>query len=911
MAAFREALVHDLDPDGFADMYAQTIAYGLLSARIANPGGETADDLAAQMPVTNPFLKELMETFLHVGGRRGQAGGPGIDFDELGVSEIVELLDDPNSHLEAVVRDFGDRNPQADPVIHFYEHFLAEYDKKQKMQRGVFYTPRPVVSFIVRSVDELLRTELGLEDGLADISTWAEMVERREDLEIPEGTDPDQAFVQILDPATGTGTFLVEVIGQIHRTMTEKWKGEGHRGKKLAALWNAYVPEHLLPRLHGYELLMAPYAIAHLKIGLRLLETGYDFNSDERARIYLTNALEPAKDFAGTLAFATPSLAHEAEAVNLVKRHQRFTVVLGNPPYAQYSMNLDDDAKKHIEKFRFANGKRIRARNALQLERNLNDDYVKFLGYAADRIPACGGVLGMVTNRMFLESESLTGLREWFATNFPRSFIVDLHGSNEESRRVERLAHDENVFDIQQGVAVSFFVRRRRAAGEDSSSHAQELVGDRQYKYTLLSEGLSIEDGSWNVRTPAAPSWWLDREEVVPDSSVRTFTLDEIFPRFSTLVASNRDHLVVDFDRERTIAKVRAVQDFDGTNEELCENFGITLKRGWNVTSARERLGAIDELGEYTRTIEYRPFDRRWIFFHQTLVWQTAPICSQNVLDKPNRVLISLGKNRAETINGQWVTATLADKSVVTTRHNASGFPLYLYGGPGDFNLSGTDQQDRYPNLGREFLSALAEALGVESTKPFGLPESCRPEDILHYVYALLQSPSYRAHHADAIIGGFPPVPVVPTEILFRELTRLGSDLVALHLMESAELDDLPSTFTGPRNPEVEKIGWSDGTVWLDAGKTKAREGHRATKPGTIGFEGVPEEVWDFHVGGYQVCHKWLEVRKGRTLGDDELAHYQKIVAALGETIRVTREIDDVIENHGGWPGAFQATTSE
>jgi hypothetical protein len=269
MKAFQVTLVHDLDAAGFADMYAQTIAYGLLSSRIADPKSRTADDFAAHMR-TNPFLRELMQTFLHIGGRRGKAGGPGIDFDELGVSEVMDLLDHAN--MEAVVRDFGDRNPQEDPVIHFYELFLKEYDAKKRIQRGVFYTPRPVVSFIVRSTDELLRTEFGLTDGLADTTSWAEIVQRRPGLTIPEGTPSEQPFVQILDPATGTGTFLVEVIDLIHKTLVAKWRAQGHGEKKVEALWNEYVPMHLLPRLHGYELLMAPYAIAHLKIGLKLYE---------------------------------------------------------------------------------------------------------------------------------------------------------------------------------------------------------------------------------------------------------------------------------------------------------------------------------------------------------------------------------------------------------------------------------------------------------------------------------------------------------------------------------------------------------------------------------------------------------------------------------------------------------------
>ncbi len=378
MAGFKEALIHDLEDDDFADMYAQTIAYGLLSARISRPAGLVADNVADMVPITSPFLKELLETFLRLGGRRRkEAATTSIDFDELGINDVVELLREAN--MEAVLRDFDNRNPQEDPVIHFYEHFLAAYDKKKKISRGVFYTPKPVVSFIVRSVHELLRSEFGLEDGLADTATWGEMAKRHEGLEIPEGAGPGNPFVQILDPATGTGTFLVEVIDLIHRTMTKKWQAEGHGGRKIDQLWNDYVPKHLLPRLHGYELLMAPYAIAHMKIGLKLYETGYRFGSDERARVYLTNSLEPAHDYSDRLAFVIPALAHEAEAVNQIKRDRRFTVVIGNPPYANYSANLSPQARRIVDKYRSFKGTPIRERNQLQFERNLQDDFVKFI----------------------------------------------------------------------------------------------------------------------------------------------------------------------------------------------------------------------------------------------------------------------------------------------------------------------------------------------------------------------------------------------------------------------------------------------------------------------------------------------------------------------------------------------------
>jgi SOS-response transcriptional repressor LexA len=790
--------------------------------------------------------------------------------------------------MEAVVRDFGDRNPQEDPVIHFYELFLKEYDAKKRMQRGVFYTPRPVVSYIVRSVDELLRTEFGLADGLADTTTWGEMAKRQKDLKIPYGVSPDQDFVQILDPATGTGTFLVEVIDLIHKTLVAKWKGQGHGEKKVDALWNEYVPKHLLTRLHGYELLMAPYAIAHLKIGLKLYETGYRFGSDERARVYLTNALEPAGTRQLVLDFL-PALAHEAQAVDSIKRNGRFLAVIGNPPYAQYSMNLNPSAQSHIEKFRFANGEKIRLRNALQLERNLNDDYVKFLGFSTGLFDNGPGLLGMITNRMFLDSESLVGLREWFATHFDVLRIVDLWGSNEEARRVERLARDENVFDIQQGVAISFAARTRSDATAAPEVKAREVIGARSHKYRLLGTDLGVDEQGWTKVQPDPGSWWLSRN--TSESAEAGFALPEIFPQFSTLIASNRDHLVVGFDREEVVSNVIAVRAFHGSNQEWAERFSITLKTGWNVDAARKKLRSITDVRAFVRPIEYRAYDRRWIFFDPTLVWQTAPVCSGNLRAEGNRILVSLGRNRAQTTNGHWVSASLVDKSVVSTRDNASGFPLYLHEEAGTFAFG---SGGRSPNLSPGFLKELSASLGLSQTGQYALPMTVSPEDVLHYVYSVLHSPGYRSRYAASLVSGFPRIPLVAGNLtLFRELTRLGGELVPFHLLESPKLAKPITEFIGSRNPEVEKVSWTRDTVWID-------------KAQTTGFKGVREDVWNFHIGGYQVCEKWLKDRKGRTLSKDDIAHYQKIVVALSETIRLMKEIDEVIEQHGGWPGAFQ-----
>ena len=296
------------------------------------------------------------------------------------------------------------------------------------MSRGVFYTPRPVVSYIVRSVDELLRSEFGLTDGLADTTTWGEMAKRHKELKIPEDTPPGQAFVQILDPATGTGTFLVEVIDLIHKTMVEEWKAQGHAEKAIGALWNDYVPKDLLPRLHGYELLMAPYAIAHLKIGLKLFETGYRFESDERARVYLTNALEPPGDGQLTLDFL-PALAHEAEAVNEIKRKQRFTVVIGNPPYKSVSLNRGGWIRKLVDDYlQLPKGRMEERGNRNQLQ----DDYVKFYRLA-HRLTRTTGVVGLITNSSYLRGPWFRGMRYQLLRTFRAISILDLHGAQSHS----------------------------------------------------------------------------------------------------------------------------------------------------------------------------------------------------------------------------------------------------------------------------------------------------------------------------------------------------------------------------------------------------------------------------------------------------------------------------------------------
>ena len=916
MKAFQTALVHDLDEAGFADMYAQTIAYGLLSARITDPARRTADDLAAHMR-TNPFLKELMETFLRVGGRRGKAGGPGIDFDELGVSEVVELLDQAN--MEAVVHDFGDRNSQEDPVIHFYEHFLDAYDKKQKVKRGVFYTPRPVVSYIVRSVDELLRSEFGLTDGLADTTTWGEMAKRYEGLRIPNAISPAQDFVQILDPATGTGTFLVEAIDLIHKTLVAKWQAQEHDETKIAALWNEYVPEHLLPRLHGYELLMAPYAIAHLKIGLKLYETGYRFGSDERARVYLTNALEPAGDKQLTLDFL-PALAHEATAVNEIKRKQRFTVVMGNPPYSGLSSNMgpwiDGLLKGRLPdgtataSYYHVDGEPLGERKVW-----LQDDYVKFIRLSQWLLDGTGvGVHGYISNHGYLDNPTFRGMRWSLMQSFRRIRVLDLHGNLKKKEVPPGGGRDVNVFDIQQGVAIGLFTK----AGAARSVRHADLWGERDSKYGWLLEHGSLAT-EWAQLEPAPPFYLLKPFDDAGTGAYYDWpAINEVMDVNVTGIVTARDGFVIDLEPSALLDRIETFLDNRLSDNEVKKRLGLKENYAWRVAAARRELRAATKrkrLEDFVTKILYRPFDERFIFWHPSVVWRPRTEAMPHLLAGENVALMTC----RQAIGNGWkhllTTKLIADDSMVSNRTRERGylFPVYLYPGVGRADTSlfsrwAKGKDGRTPNLDSGFVEQIATAaeLRFVSDGRGDLRKTFGPEDVLAWIYAVFHSPGYREHYEAQLKLDFPRVPLPGGVDLFRKLAEAGHDLLALHLLESPKLGKPITTYTGPRNPEVGRVGWSDGTVWLDAGKTNAREGHRATKPSTIGFHGVPEEVWDFQIGGYLVCHKWLKDRKGRTLSDEDIAHYQKIVVALSETIQIMAEIDEVIEAHGGCLDAFQ-----
>lgn len=875
-ASFKKALLHDLDEQRFADVLAQTFTYGLLAAK-AEIGTKTPLEighLAEQIPATNPLLRELFEEFQHLTG----VGLDKLDEDlgDLGIDELVDLLNTVD--VDEALKNFGrtTMSGQEDPVVHFYEEFLKDYDKEQKVERGVFYTPKPVVSFIVRSVHEILQKEFGLEDGLASTDSWDDMVAKHEGLAKPEGIRGDEPFVQILDPAVGTGTFLEACIQLIYDTMAAKWSREG---KDVKAEWNRYVPEHLLPRLHGFELMMAPYVVCHMKLGLRLKELGYDFKSGERLRVYLTNALEPGVLKQSAITGLVAAVAHEAHDAAAAKREQRFTAIIGNPPYSKMSGNLFEEAVALIEPFRFSEGQRIMERAALALELNLQDDYAKFFGLAQKLTKQSGlGVVAFISNSNYLSAPTLRGFRHSFLSVSTGVEVVDLFGQVS----AKPCPDDANVFDIEKGVCIGIFRVDVENALPAYKPRYAGVSGSRQSKYDWLATQTASAAHS-QVIVPQTPYFrFCPTDGDVEDEYRRMSSLESIFGFCSGSVITSRDSLLIGFNATEVLETI-SVFGQCATAEEAGELLGFSIKAKWDAESCREKIEAEGPNPDAIIPVLYRPFDIRALYYDTTFIDTPSRPMSKHVVGKDNLVLGSPKVKTTSQFCHAFVSKHMCETKCVSHDRATQMFPLYCYSESG--SMFG---QDRTVNLRTATVARhLDETSEEDAAKAF------------FFIYAVLWSGSYSSRYGDFIKDDYPRIPQCQEVELFDALAKLGDALVSVHLRPSEHFAQAPSRYVGATPLMLrERTTYSGGAICLNG---TARSS----------FEGVPEQVWDFAVGGYQPAQKWLKDRKGRVLTEADIRHYEQMLYAIEETIRIMAEIDEVIEAHGGWPGAFQTTTGE
>jgi predicted helicase len=857
MNAFKEILIHDITAKGFADVYAQTIAYGMFAARLHDPTLPTfsRQEAAELIPKSNPFLRKLF----------GYIAGPDID-DRIKwiVDSLVEIFLACN--VEEILKNYGKTTKMEDPIIHFYETFLSEYDPKLRKARGVWYTPAPVVNFIVRAVDDILKTEFDLPNGLADNSKTKIKINAQG---LNKVIEQEVHKVQILDPATGTGTFLAEVVKHIHQ------KFEGQQG-----IWSKYVETHLLPRLNGFELLMASYAMAHLQLDLLLTETGYKPTTDQRFRVYLTNSLEESHPDTGTL-FAN-WLSTEANEANHIKRDTPVMCVIGNPPYSGESSNKGEWIMSLMEDYKKEPGGKEKLKE--QNSKFINDDYVKFLRYGQHFIEKNGsGILAFINPHGYLDNPTFRGMRWNLLKTYDKIYTIDLHGNAKKKETAPDGSADINVFDIEQGVSINFFIKTgNKKPNELGQVFHYDLYGKRELKYDFLLEN-SLKTTQYQKLENIAPHYFFTPKDFDEKKTYdKGFHLLELFLENSLGVLSKNDDVAISFDKSTLKERIENFTTL--TESEVKKTYNIKDdSRDWILSKAMQDLKENYKAENY-KHITYRPFDNRWTFFTgkpKGFFAYSQNRIMRNLKGGNNYALIS-GRQGQAVGNMQWnlsfISNTISDQNIYY-RGGGSVFPLYI-------NPETNGQQtigqtaERTPNLNTEIVKQLAKKVGLTfTTEKETTKDTFAPIDILDYIYAVLHSPTYREKYKEFLKIDFPRIPYPKNKDTFWQLVKLGGTIRQIHLLESPTVEKYITQYPIDGNNEVGKTKYQDGKVYIND---------------TQYFANVPQTAWDFYIGGYQPAQKWLKDRKGRTLEFDDILHYQKIIVALSETDRLMKEIEKI-----------------
>jgi predicted helicase len=845
---FKKVLLHDITPSEFADIYAQTIAYGMFTACLHDktPQEFSRRRSAENIPLSNPFLRKFFD---HIAGINLDEIDNTLPLDDRiiwivdALAGIFRLVD-----TEKLMKNFDNNTQQSDPVIHFYETFLAEYNPKLRKSRGVWYTPHQVVNFIVRAVDDILKTEFNLKDGLAN-------------------TEKINNFhkVQILDPATGTGTFLAEIVKHIYQTRFESMQGA----------WSVFVEEHLIPRLNGFEVLMASYAIAHLKLDLLFTKTNYQPKKQKRFNIYLTNSLEEHQEQIQSL--FTMALSKEANEANAIKRDSPIMVVIGNPPYAVSSSNKNAWIEGLLKEYK---------KNLNEKKINLDDDYIKFIRYGQYLIDKNGeGILAYISNNSFIDGITHRQMRKSLLESFDKIYILDLHGNLNKKEKTLEDSIDENVFDIKQGVSINIFIKKNKQKKEIKSF---DLYGKRELKYRFLNEN-SLNSILWSdVKGDSENCFFTSKDLVTGDIYLTYISVFNLIPLSNSGIQTKCDNISVSKSIEKLKKTVNTFQN--ESVEKLKLIFDKKESSGWNFLDAKNDLINNSSL-TYVK-YNYRPFDFRYIVYTGSssgFLGRSRSIVMKHFINKKN-IGICLMRQFFQDAPYSHVYATnslIDERTMYSNRGGTYLFPLYLYTET-ENQHSAKETSHRIPNLDSTLVKKIARKLGLKFTaEKETKPNTFAPIDLLDYIYAVLHSPHYRETYKEFLKIDFPRVPYPEIEN-FWQLVELGGDLRQLHLLESPKLDQLITRYpmnglnciTRKVNKNTFELTDSEnklGQIWINDSQY---------------FDQVPLVSWDFYVGGYQPVQKWLKDRQGRVLSFDDILHYQKVIKALMETDRIMKEID-------------------
>ena len=842
MLGFRNVLMPDVGPEEFSDIFAQTLTYGMFAARLNDPTPEDFSRYEAmgRIPNSNPFLKQL---FQYVANNLE---------DEL--EWIVDDLADLFRAVDVgkVMKGYGKSTGASDPMVHFYEDFLREYDAGLRKDRGVWYTPIQVVRFIVSAVDWALKTRFGLEDGLADSSTTQ--------IEVEEATTHGKKLahkvkktvhrVQVLDPATGTGTFLAETVRQIRA------KFDGNEG-----LWPEYVASNLLPRLNGFELLMASYTMAHVKLDYALRASGVTPSGKDRFRVFLTDSLTDwHKELPGGL-FAS-ALAAEQQGADEVKRDIPVMVVMGNPPYFEDSQNKGAWIMRMLKNYKMEPGglMKLQEKNL----KSLNNDYAKFIRLAEHYVEKNGsGIVAYITLHGFLDNPTFRGMRWHLMQTFDEIWTLNLHGNK--NGVTPDGGKDECVFPIQQGVAISIFVKNKSDVDKKTCRvYYADIWGRKKEKLAAL-EVATIDSINWQELNPVEPMlFFVPRAMDGAAEWNAGFKIVELMKVNGVGVQTGNDELNISFDKQEHDRKINEILSLT-ESEWRALNGRAKDSRDWHYEYAKSDAQRVAK----TSRICYRPFDNRFTAYtgkSKGLYMNPRNGIMKHFYEHDNLGLVTCRQSSIANWTLCHLTDCLTDDCFVSNRTKERGyvFPLYLY----EENMVRIEKR---VNMDSAIVAKIGAAIGGEAS----------PEDIFAYIYGILHTPSYRKKFKEFLKSDFPRIPYPKDAAQFKTVAEVGRSLIDTHLMRDAApgLSETRARFPKMGSNIVEEVRFDDGRVIINAEQF---------------FDNVPQIAWEMPIGGYRPAEKWLKDRKGRALTGDDIKHYQRIIIALMKTAEAAEKLETV-----------------
>jgi len=852
--AFKKYLISGLSQEGFADLYSQTITYGLFAARTRSVHSFNRKLAYDNIPPTIGILRDVFK-FISL----GELPSP-MEWIIDDISEVLAVTDVNN-----ILHQYFHEGKGKDPIIHFYETFLAEYDPGTREKRGVYYTPEPVVSYIARSIHIILHDGFNKKLGFASDT------------------------VTVLDPAAGTLTFLAEAAKLAVEEFTSTY-GEG--GKK------DLIKEHILKNFYAFELMMAPYAVGHLKMSFLLEELGYELYKDDRFKLYLTNSLE-MEELAQTEFPGMASLSEESHLAGRVKKEQPILVILGNPPYSGHSANVSEKhiiiktkngkekrkkiktwIGKLIEDYKFVDGKPLGEKNPKWLQ----DDYVKFIRFAQWKIDQAGeGILGFITNHSYLDNPTFRGMRQSLMNSFHEIYIVDLHGNSLKKEKCPDGSKDENVFDIQQGVAIALFIKKHSEKKKGTVYHS-ELWGLRENKYNWLLRK-DIKSTKWNMLSPKSELYlFIPRDEKLFVRYRKYPQINSLFPVNSVGLVTARDNLTIKWSKDEVWQTILNFSRLDKELARLTYNLGKDA-RDWKVELAQKDLVDSGLKKENIVPILYRPFDIRYTYYTgKSRGFHCRPRSEvmRHMIEKNLGIIFHKREELLIPYSHCLATSRIVEHGCLSSKTTCYLAPLYVYQVKNNpkKRLSGNimmlfepseDYGTKKPNISPTLIERLKKEF----------KETPLSEQIFFYIYAVLYSNTYRTKYAEFLKTDFPRIPFTKDYKLFSKMAEYGKMLVELHLLESAELDHPLAKFQGKGDNKAEKLQFDEKEKRVYFNQTQY-------------FEGVTKDIWQYYIGGYQVCEKWLKERKDKRLSLDDVKHYCKIVTSLQRTIEIQKSIDDV-----------------